>query len=176
MNTPLHAKESIADLHGLPLPLPKIGKFWDGQGGIYAGALRNPDNNEVRHIIMHPAAIEKSEWGSYGKKIEGANSYWDSEANTQAMRNSGENHPVIGTLDKLEKLDGHNDYQLASQAALNLLTCNLRDMLDPEWHWSSTQYSADNAWVQNCGDGTQDINYKDSKLAARAVRSILVIE
>jgi hypothetical protein len=66
--------------------------------------------------------------------------------------------------------------RLTEGATSNLLYINLQDKCEQSWHWSSTQYSAFNAWVQDFSDGGQNIGYKDRKLAARAVRRILIIE
>ena len=40
-------------------------------------------------------------------------------------------------------------------------------------YWSSTEYDASNAWLQNFGSGYQDVNYLDKiyKLCVRAVRA-----
>jgi hypothetical protein len=40
----------------------------------------------------------------------------------------------------------------------------------PSWYWSSTQYSADDAWCQDFDNGNQYFNDKDNTLLARAVR------
>jgi hypothetical protein len=52
-----------------------------------------------------------------------------------------------------------------------LLYANLRDQLDTSrWHWTGTQYSADNAWFQGFDYGYQHFNGKSFKARARAVR------
>lgn len=153
---------------------PRIGEMWLAQGGIYAGQMLYP-NGELRHQIMHPDAI-RAEWGGHGTEIEGANDNYDGAANTRAMRNSGLDLPIITALEALTAGDHHNDYHLPSIREQNLLTINLPHLLDDEWHWTSTQYSADYAWIQDCGYGNQGIHDKGLKLAARAVRSLLVIE
>jgi len=43
-------------------------------------------------------------------------------------------------------------------------------------YWTSTQYSALNAWVQDFADGLQDYSLKDLEFAVRSVRSILIIQ
>jgi hypothetical protein len=50
------------------------------------------------------------------------------------------------------------------------------EAFDADWYWSSTQYSADYAWFQDFGDGDQGLNGKGSKLRARAVRRLLIIQ
>jgi len=154
---------------------PKIGQPWHGQGGIFVGTQRNPLTGETRHTIMHPDALPANPWGTYGEDVPGTD-YWDGAANTAAMRASGHCEEIITALNALPQVDGHNDYVIASQAQQNLITANVRDMVEPVDHWTSTQYSAFSAWNQCCENGGQTINFKDDRLAARAVRSILVIE
>jgi hypothetical protein len=44
------------------------------------------------------------------------------------------------------------------------------------WYWSSSQYSATNAWFQNFDDGYQHYDGERNELRARAVRRLLVIQ
>ncbi len=46
--------------------------------------------------------------------------------------------------------------------------------LNREWHWSSTQYSAYGAFIQDFDDGYQDDNDKSLKFRVRAVRRFLI--
>ena len=156
-------------------PPVKIGEAWPGEGGIFAGTLRNPETGEIHHIIMHPQATNECRWGTYGKKIEGAGSYWDGATNTTAMRTSEQCSEIINAVAALSSIDGRTDYHIPAQAELNILCCNLRDMVEPNWHWSSTQYSSDDACGQYFEDGAQYIRLKDDTLAVRAVRRILAI-
>lgn len=156
-------------------PPVKIGEAWAGEGGIFAGTLRNPETKEIHHIIMHPQAAQACEWGTYGKKIDSANSYWHGAANTAAMRASEHCSEIINAIAALPSIDGHTDYYIPAQAELNILCCNLRDMVEPNWHWSSTQYSSGSAWSQGFEYGGQYIDSKGLQLAVRAVRRILAI-
>jgi hypothetical protein len=52
---------------------------------------------------------------------------------------------------------------------------NGSEAFDHSWHWSSTQYSAHDAWIQYFGDGNQHGIHEDDTCAARAVRRELVI-
>lgn len=53
-----------------------------------------------------------------------------------------------------------------------LLYAFLKAEFKPVWHWSSEQHVSDSAyaWTQYFGRGTQNLNIKDGKFAARAVR------
>lgn len=156
-------------------PPVKIGEAWPGEGGMFAGTLRNPETGEIHHIIMHPQATNECRWGTHGKKIEGAGSYWDGAANTTAMCTSEQCSEIINAVAALSSIDGHTDYHIPAQAELNILCCNLRDMVEPNWHWSSTQCSSGGAWCQGFEDGGQGIDGKGGRLAVRAVRRILAI-
>ena len=46
------------------------------------------------------------------------------------------------------------------------------EAFEEAWHWSSTQYSADDAWVQYFADGSQGISGKEFEASARACRLI----
>lgn len=164
--------EIIAELTGIKptQAIPRIGEPDPAAGDIYAGQIRNPKTGQQWHLYMHPQALPECPWGEPGEQINGANCYWDGLANTRAMCASGKCPEIFAALDALPNAQY---YYIPSQAEQNLLTANLRDMLAPQWHWTSTQYSALNAWVQLCENGTQRLNgYKDFRLAVRAVRRL----
>ena len=48
------------------------------------------------------------------------------------------------------------------------------EAFDPNWYWSSTQYSEDYAFIQGFGSGDQYYDYKEFEARARAVRLILL--
>jgi hypothetical protein len=48
------------------------------------------------------------------------------------------------------------------------------EAMEPEWYWSSTQYSPVTAWFQYFDDGAQDYVDKDYQGRARAVRRFLI--
>lgn len=152
---------------------PKIGDYWPGQGGIYAGIIRDPATKQQWHLIMHEQEITSTEWGGYGHAIN-ANSYYDGLANTTAMKAmevTGLHFPILKHISNLH-IDGHSDFYLPAQRELNLLFINLNDLCGKVFHWSSTQCSADCAWLQGFEQGRQRISLKDSSLAAPAVRRL----
>lgn len=154
---------------------PRIGELWFGQGGIYVGTMRGrggrPDYHLVAAIGEHE--LEDVEWGGYGKRIDGADSYHDGQANTAAM--------VAADLDlgkRIQALDieGHTDWYLPSQAEAHLLASNAKESMQQEdWYWTSTQYSAGNAWYQYFGSGGQNFYGKDYECRAVAVRQIQIV-
>lgn len=66
--------------------------------------------------------------------------------------------------------------QLPAQTADALFQDGGAESFDDRYYWSSTQFSAINAWHQNFNDGYQYICYKSSEFRAFAVRMIPVIE
>lgn len=148
---------------------PAIGNYWSGQGGIYAGVIRNPASNKKWHLILETEQ-QKLAWGEYGEKIEGASCYWDGEANTKVLLTN--NKCPAATWAASRNVDGHNDFYLPAQRELNLICTNLHDRCDKAWHWSSTQYSAFYAWYQDFEYGDQYLYDKASEFAVRAVRRL----
>ena len=68
--------------------LPVIGQAFGG--GFVTGITRDPDTGKRYLNISAGAAHELSgAWGEYGEKIEGADSFTNSRANTEAMATAG---------------------------------------------------------------------------------------
>lgn len=153
---------------------PRIGDYWPGQGGVYAGIVR--DGNRQWHLILadQQHTIE-AEWGTYPNQIPGDFSRRDGQHNT-ALILAAEPENTIATHCTALLIDGHKDFYWPAQCENNLLFTNLPEQLTPDWHWSSTQSSAHHAWLQVFEDGTQYIDIKGNSLAARAVRRILIIQ
>jgi hypothetical protein len=152
---------------------PRIGQYWEGQGGFYAGTLR--DGDTLRHIILADAPEITAAWGADDKLIPGEFSRYNGQHNTSLIRAADCNNIVANFVYSLT-VDGHSDFYWGAEYENQLISMNLPDQVSKKYHWSSTQYSAYSAWVQDFEDGDTYIGYKVSKRAVRAVRSILVIE
>lgn len=148
---------------------PRIGTPWPGQGGIYAGIARGPDADW--HLILAQADLGRLAWGG-AKKVPGADWERDGLANTSALVAAKSKHPAAEACAALE-VDGHSDFYLPSRFELALLFANLRDQLQPRWHWSSTQYDASYAWFCGFYDGRQDGGLKSFEGCAVAVRRVI---
>jgi hypothetical protein len=153
------------------LKTPRIGQPWPGQGGIYAGIIRDGDRQWHLILAVTPESKISAEWGGYGEEEPNAQSYVDGKANTFALIASAHAHPAAQKVASLI-IDEHTDFYLPAQKENNLIYINLPEHLDKKWHWSSTQYSASCAWVQDFVDGHQVINDKDDSYAVRAVRRL----
>ena len=152
---------------------PALLSHWEGQGGIFI-ATKALSNSKTAYLIaaIGQHELEDQEWGNYGKKIEGADSYHDGLSNTQAMAEAGsELAKRVLALD----IDGHTDWHLPSQADMHLIAGNAKHLMQQdECYWISTQYSADHAWYQFFGYGGQLIITKDCELRAVPVRCIQI--
>lgn len=151
---------------------PRIGSYWRGQGGVYAGLMRGTGKQDYHLILATDDAskLQDVELGLYGTEVKGASDAFDGAANTAALAKAGS--PLAQKLAAL-KVDGHKDFYLPSRFESALLYANLRDLLETGyWHWTSTQSSAINAWYQDFDGGYQRWSSKSSKGRARAVRRV----
>lgn len=73
------------------------------------------------------------------------------------------------------ELDNRYAYNKKNPAKTLAEIFTTTEALTDTWHWSSTQYSAYSAWVQDFGGGNQSITSKNYSYAVRAVRRELVI-
>ncbi len=71
---------------------PAIGKYWQGQGGVFAGVGRGQDGKRDHCLIVPTdprAMFDKRMLGTYGIDVPNANSYHDGPTNTQALTDAG---------------------------------------------------------------------------------------
>ncbi len=187
---------------------------FETEGGYFAGIINI--NGQKFGIVVSPKEgdLDDQQWGPWKNRdaIEGANSFFDGQANTQAMAEAGsELAKAIQALN----INGHTDWYLPARDELELVYRTLKPTdnrnfrlsgdnpssvpagyaysidepaqtiatdfqedgelaLKPTWYWSSTQYSAYGAWVQDFGDGDQNDAHKLLALRARAVRRFLI--
>lgn len=153
--------------------IPAIGAYWEGQGGVRVGENVGDDGKANGYLV---AASDKDgnlieivgSYGSYGKTI-GAGSYRDGESNTALMLKAGS--PVAKKIAAVKR-DGH-DFFMASQCQTNMIRANLPTKIKGiGWVLSSTEDSANYAWCQNFGDGTQSDTRRDREYRAFAVRTV----
>lgn len=152
---------------GAQPPLP--GQYWPEQHGWYAGIARSEDGQSHWHLILPDATPETdfvSIWGTYGQKIDGANSRHNGMANTQAMA-------AAGCPAAIKVLAPPGGLHIPSQAELQLLCATLHDKFDQrDWYWSSTQGSAYTAFVQDFEYGGSGWGNKGNEYRVRAVRGL----
>lgn len=61
---------------------------------------------------------------------------------------------------------------LPTRPVAALLFANVKDQLQPEWHWTADEEGASYAWICYFGYGSQDNNHKSYEGSAVAVRLI----
>ena len=100
-------------------------------GGFYAGRFQL-DGAEHALIVAPKAHGEHgaSAWGEYGQDIEGAHSYNDGRANTEAMAAAGS---ALGQWALQLDIEGHTDWYLPSRDELELCYRNLKPTEDENW-------------------------------------------
>ena len=186
---------------------------FETEGGYFAGIINI--NGQKFGIVVSPKEgdLDDQQWGPWKNRtaIEGANSFFDGQANTQAMAEAGsELAKAIQALN----INGHTDWYLPARDELELVYRTLKPTTDenwrlrgdnpssvpvgyaysidepaqtttPEfqedgeqaleraWYWTSTQYSANGAWMQDFVDGVQDYDLKINAFRARAVRRFI---
>jgi hypothetical protein len=153
-----------------PSEIPPIGAIWPGQGGRNGGLMRGIDGGPNYWLILAEGAgsTAELEWGGYDEDDSGASSAHDGLANTKALIASEHDHPAAefaGTA----RVEGKDDWYLPAIRECRLLSANVPELFESGYHWSSTQYSRDSAWVQYFVDGHQ---YYDDKNVERRVRLV----
>jgi hypothetical protein len=128
-------------------PFPKIGDYWPGQGGVYAGMARGRDGEVDYPLILCQEALEQEfTW-------------------LAALDHA-----------KTIAVDGHSDFTVPTRFESALLYANLQDQFDTDyWYWTSTQYSESYAWYQSFGSGFQNYLVKDYERRCRFVRRASVL-
>lgn len=152
---------------------PAVGEYWQGQGGYYAGIMR--DGEKQWHLILprKELGLIDTSWGNYNETILGTFSRRDGQHNT-ALILAADQHNEIASHFTALLIDGHKDCYWPSQCENNLLFANIPEQLNQEWHWSSTQHSTQDAWFQYFDSGYQSYGSKGNSLPARAVRRIFI--
>jgi hypothetical protein len=154
-----------------------LGELCPHYGGVFAGLVRGQDEKPDYYLFVPPdmAAQTTLPWGGYQHDEPGAKDAHDGLANTIELCESKIEHPAAQFARDLE-LYGLKDYYLPSREELRLCFINCRSLFEPQWHWSSTQYSAAYAWMQYFFNGSQDYGHKGFDGRVRAVRRLLVIQ
>lgn len=149
----------------------RVGEMWEEQGGIYAGIMRGDDC--LYHLIICPARqmdTPSLEWGPVGKTTA-ATSNWDGLGNTLAL--TGDKHPAAQHCAAMDA-NGFSDWYLPARREASLCAATCPDAFSEGWHWTSTQYSAHGAHIQDFSDGHQHNRFKDGSYRVRAVRRFII--
>ena len=113
----------------VPAELPEIGQAYGG--GFVTGITRDPATGE-RHLWITAGAEHELQgrWGEYGVKIEGADSFTNSRANTEAMASSGSE--LAKQVLALE-IDGFTDWAIPARDVQELQYRHFKPTTEENW-------------------------------------------
>ncbi|WP_440062594.1 DUF1566 domain-containing protein [Pseudomonas syringae] len=110
-------------------PVLAIGQPYGG--GFFSG-ITFEDGKRYINITAGSAHELVGAWGKYGEKIEGADSFTDSRANTEAMAASGsELAAKVLALD----VDGFNDWAIPARDVQELQYRHLKPAAEENWQY-----------------------------------------
>lgn len=113
------------------MTIPEIGQPFGG--GFFSGITRDPDTGKRYLNITAGAAHELSgAWGEYGEKIEGADSFTNSRANTEAMAAAGSE-----LAQKVLALDtgGFTDWAIPARDVQELQYRHFKPTTEANWQY-----------------------------------------
>lgn len=134
-------------------------------GGIFV--TRYWLNGQERALVLLPDELS-GKWGEYGVEIKGASSYSDGEANTRDMAEGGSEIAV-----KALELGAFIPSCLEGQLVMAAKADGLVTLREDRFHWLSSQFSADFAYIMDFEGGWLDINDKDGERLVRPVRRFI---
>ncbi|CAE6839187.1 hypothetical protein R75777_06985 [Paraburkholderia nemoris] len=144
-------------------------------GGVDAGLFSPPDGSQPYRLIvalLPEAHLEATRWGPYGLDAN-ATSDWDGRANTDAILRADPSNAIAQQFRDIE-IDGHRDFYWAAKLETDHIYRTMGDLvrqfLSSGVAWTSTQYSANDAWGQDFLSGYTDFWLKGSIAGALAVR------
>lgn len=143
-------------------------------GGVMAGFMPADGERRAYLLVLPPLKTEKTPsltWGPYDDEIEGL-SDWDGEWNTKLLIARDEEHLAAKHCAEFEH-EGFQDYYLPAKREASVMCAGAR-LFEPGIHWTSSQYSAYTAFVQDFSDGGQVTSLKDDGRRVRAVRRIFI--
>lgn len=111
--------------------IPEIGQAFGG--GFFSGITRDPDTGKRYLNITAGAAHELTgAWGEYGAKIEGADSFTDSRANTEAMAAAGSDlAKQVLALD----IGGFTDWAIPARDVQELQYRHFKPTTETNWQY-----------------------------------------
>jgi hypothetical protein len=149
---------------------PALGAYWPGEGGYNAGLVRG-ENGAPDYYLIVPVLTQqlRAAWGGYEEECEGASRASDGLANTKALLADSVDHPAARLASEFNA-DGHNDFYLPARRELQVAEANVPELFEKAYHWSSSQSSADSAYLVDFGGGWLSYHDKSHERLVRPVR------
>ncbi|HEP7907056.1 TPA: DUF1566 domain-containing protein [Pseudomonas aeruginosa] len=153
-----------------PSELPEIGQPL-ADGTFFARHWLN--GKEYAYIDLGKSAEFTGEWGEYGQDVGGSVSYRDGASNTVAMAEAGS--PIAK---QAVEIGAGVFIPSALELALLFSARQAGELpgFSDRWYWSSTQYSAYDAFLTYFFDGYTTNNCKSLGLRVRPVRKIIILQ
>lgn len=111
-------------------PVPALGQPYGG--GFFSG-ITLEDGKRYINITAGAAHELVGAWGKYGEKIEGAGSFTDSRANTEAMTASGSE---LASKVLALNIGGFNDWAIPARDVQELQYRNLKPTTEENWQYA----------------------------------------
>ena len=103
-------------------------------GGFFTGIIRDPATGLEYRIITAGAEHElRGAWGEYGEKIDGADSFIDGRANTEAMAAAGSE---LAQKALALTIGGHGDWAIPARDQQELQYRHLKPTTDSNYCWN----------------------------------------
>jgi hypothetical protein len=111
--------------------IPEIGQPFGG--GFFSGITRDPDTGK-RYLNITAGAEHElvGAWGKYGEKIEGADSFTNGRANTEAMAAAGSElaQKVLAL-----RIDGYDDWAIPARDQQELQYRHFKPTTEVNWQY-----------------------------------------
>ncbi len=148
--------------------VPANGEYWPGEGGINGGYVAAHGAVPEHYLIFATKDAGRYVWGRHGETSK-ATDKRDGLANTSILLAEGD-HPAAKAAAKYTE-DGHADFYLGAAAEMYLGWLNCPDKFDQAvYYHTSTQFSANLAYIMDFSGGFQHYGSKDHERSVRPVR------
>ena len=158
-----------------PSTIPEIGQPWPSQGGLNGGFVHARGDVPAHYLIIAAKDIGDHEWGGRGVEVKGL-SKTDGYTNTQVLIGNDDErkYPAADACAEYQA-DGHHDFYLPAAGELYQGWLNCPEVFAQDcYYWSSSQRSANFAFVMYFDDGFQYGGGKFSELRVRPVRRLFI--
>ncbi|ROM84158.1 DUF1566 domain-containing protein [Pseudomonas brassicacearum] len=159
----------------VPGTIPALGEYWPGQGGVNGGLVAARGDVPAYYLIIAAKDAGSFEWGGRGIEVNGL-SKTDGYTNTQVLIGNDDErkYPAADACAEYQA-DGHHDFYLPAAAELYQGWLNCPEVFAQDtWYWSSSQRSANIAFIMHFDVGYQDSYGKDNELRVRPVRRFFI--